>query len=73
MYAMTGDNAWGVSHAPGLARVLADHVATGKSDLANIAPWRIDRFADQFKRASDVAEAVDHFHENRAKRSTEGG
>ncbi|MFI0366583.1 NAD(P)/FAD-dependent oxidoreductase [Actinomadura sp. 1N219] len=48
LYVMGGDNELGVTHAPGLGKALADTIAHGRSDLADLAPWRPDRFGDRF-------------------------
>jgi glycine/D-amino acid oxidase-like deaminating enzyme len=44
-YVAAGDNECCVTHGPGLARILAELVATGSTD-ADISPYRVGRFDD---------------------------
>jgi hypothetical protein len=42
----------GLTHGPGFARVLADHIVAGASPLTSLEPWRLDRFDGAY--ASDA-------------------
>jgi sarcosine oxidase subunit beta len=58
LHTMAGDNEAGLTNGPGFAKVLADHIVTGSSELASLDPWRIDRFGDRFRADAEVAEAL---------------
>ncbi|MEU0517337.1 FAD-binding oxidoreductase [Streptosporangium sp. NPDC006007] len=58
LYAMGGDNELGVTHGPGFGKALADRVAHGTSDLADLTPWRIDRFGNRFTNQAETFQAV---------------
>ena len=45
-YVVGGDNEAGISHGPGLGKLLAELVTTGRTSL-DIAPYRLDRFNGQ--------------------------
>lgn len=55
LYAMAGDNELGVTQGPGYGKALAEHIARGSSDFAELSPWRLDRFGDRFR---DQAQAM---------------
>lgn len=44
LYLLAGDNEAGVTHGPGLGRLLADLILTGSSSWLDPAPYRPDRF-----------------------------
>ncbi|WP_369806046.1 NAD(P)/FAD-dependent oxidoreductase [Amycolatopsis sp. M39] len=55
LYVMGGDNELGVTHGPGFGRALAEHIALGRTELvADLEPWRPDRFAGRFSTQSEV-------------------
>jgi sarcosine oxidase, subunit beta len=45
VWAVGGDNESGVSHGPGLGRLLADLVAGVDRPLCDASAWRLDRFS----------------------------
>ena len=55
LYALAGDNEAGVTHGPGFAKALADHIVTGASDLAGLDAWRLDRFDGAYATERAVA------------------
>jgi glycine/D-amino acid oxidase-like deaminating enzyme len=44
LYLLAGDNEAGVTHGPGLGRLLAEVILTGGSQWLDPAPYRPDRF-----------------------------
>lgn len=59
LYVLGGDNEAGVTHGPGLGRLLAEVVDAGGSDWLDPSPYRLDRFAPgRFPTERDVAEAM---------------
>lgn len=56
LYALAGDNEHGFSRAPGLGKILADHITSEGSNAAALDQWRIDRFSGHIR---DEAEAFD--------------
>lgn len=46
LFAVGGDNEAGVTHGPGLGRVLAELVDAGGTDWIDVGGYRLDRFAD---------------------------
>jgi glycine/D-amino acid oxidase-like deaminating enzyme len=44
VHVVTGDNEAGVTHGPGLGRLMADLVLDGDSAWTDPAPYRLDRF-----------------------------
>ncbi|MGH2944726.1 MAG: NAD(P)/FAD-dependent oxidoreductase [Solirubrobacteraceae bacterium] len=59
LYAIAGDNEAGVTHGPGFAKVLADHIVRGSSELTDLEGWRIDRFGERYVTEAEVAEGVE--------------
>jgi sarcosine oxidase subunit beta len=62
LYALGGDNELGVTQGPGLGKALADHIAHGSSDLADLDEWRLDRFGGGFPDAAEVFDVVGVSH-----------
>ncbi|MCX4911682.1 FAD-binding oxidoreductase [Streptomyces sp. NBC_00878] len=59
LYVLGGDNEAGVTHGPGLGRLMAEEIDTGGSDWLDASPYRLDRFeADRFPTERDVADAM---------------
>lgn len=59
LFVLGGDNEAGVTHGPGLGRLVAELVDTGGSDWVDPAPYRLDRFEPgRFATERDVAEAM---------------
>jgi glycine/D-amino acid oxidase-like deaminating enzyme len=58
LYVAAGCNEQGVTHGPGFGKVLADTIATGASELADIGVWNPLRFGDEPKSAREVAAAL---------------
>jgi sarcosine oxidase, subunit beta len=58
LHVMAGDNEAGITHGPGFGKVLADNIATGSSQLADIEAWRVDRFEGEFDSDAEVAAGV---------------
>lgn len=57
LWAVGGDNESGVSHAPGLGRLVADLVTASDRALCDPTPYRLDRFApDDFADAEAVGQ-----------------
>ncbi|GAB3740971.1 FAD-binding oxidoreductase [Amycolatopsis oliviviridis] len=61
LYAMGGDNELGVIHGPGFAKMLADHIVHGTSDLADWTPWRLDRFGDRYTTPREAFAGLQEF------------
>ena len=59
VHVVTGDNEAGVTHGPGLGRLLADLVLDGGSTWLDPAPYRLDRFdPDAFPTEQSVLAAM---------------
>lgn len=59
LFVMAGDNEAGVTHGPGLGRLIADLVTSGSSDFVDPNRYRLDRYtAGQYPNAADVAAAM---------------
>lgn len=58
LHVLAGDNEIGVTHGPGFGRILAEHIARGRGELADLTPWRVDRFGDRFIDQRETLEAV---------------
>ena len=59
LYVLGGDNEAGVTHGPGLGRLLAEMVAAGGSDWIDPSPYRLDRFEPgRFTTERDIADAM---------------
>jgi sarcosine oxidase subunit beta len=58
LYVLAGDNEAGVTHAPGLGRALAEHIA-GDEPFIDLQRYRTDRFGQRFQTTRDVGLAVD--------------
>lgn len=59
LYLLGGDNEAGVTHGPGLGRLLAEIVTAGDSDWIDGEPYRPDRFRPgQFPTEQSVADAM---------------
>ncbi|MEY9863820.1 sarcosine oxidase subunit beta [Catenulispora sp. GAS73] len=59
LHVLTGDNEAGVTHGPGLGRLLADVVLDGGSDWVDPSSYRLDRFArEDFATEKAVLEAM---------------
>jgi len=54
LYALTGDNELGVTHAPGFARVMVDLLTGGHGGPASPEAWAPERFAAGPTREADV-------------------
>jgi sarcosine oxidase, subunit beta len=57
LFAMTGDNEAGVTHAPGFGRAMAELITTG-NPFVDISPFEIGRFGDTFSGEVEVAAAM---------------
>lgn len=59
LFVLAGDNEAGVTHGPGIGRVLAQIVTAGTSDWVDASPYRLDRFAPgAFSTERAVADAM---------------
>jgi sarcosine oxidase subunit beta len=59
LYLLTGDNEAGVTHGPGLGRLLADLILTGGCEWLDPGPYRLDRFQPgQFPAEQSVLAAM---------------
>lgn len=58
LYAITGDNEAGVTHAPGMGRMLADLVTTATCDWVDSTAFALDRFAHTYANEDAVAAAM---------------
>lgn len=59
LYFLGGDNEAGVTHGPGLGRMLSEVIDTGGSTWVDPAPYRLDRFAaTRFGSEREVAAAM---------------
>lgn len=59
LYFLGGDNEAGVTHGPGLGRMLSEVIDTGGSGWVDPAPYRLDRFGSiQFTSEREVAAAM---------------
>jgi sarcosine oxidase subunit beta len=58
LWVLAGDNEAGLTHGPGFAKALADHIVRGDSELADLAAWRVDRFDGRYRTDEEVADAV---------------
>lgn len=57
LWAVGGDNESGVSHGPGLGRLMADLVAGSEQPICDASPYRLDRFGpDEFPDAEAVGQ-----------------
>lgn len=65
MYVMTGDCECGVTHAPGFAKCLTDHIVQSASKLAPLDAWRVDRFDGVYRTGTEVSESVDDLFASR--------
>jgi hypothetical protein len=44
LYVIAGDNEVGVTHGPGLGRLMAEVIQAGGSDWVDVSRYRLDRF-----------------------------
>lgn len=58
LWAVTGDNEAGVTHAPGLGRMMADLVCDGSSDWVNHHAFALNRFGARYNDEPAVAAAM---------------
>jgi glycine/D-amino acid oxidase-like deaminating enzyme len=58
LWAVTGDNEAGVTHAPGLGRMMADLVVTGHAPWVNHHAFALDRFSQHYTNEPAVAAAM---------------
>ena len=58
LWAVTGDNEAGVTHAPGLGRMMADLVIDGSSDWVNHHAFALNRFGTRYNDEPSVAAAM---------------
>ncbi|PTT68764.1 NAD(P)/FAD-dependent oxidoreductase [Arthrobacter sp. HMWF013] len=63
LHVLAGDNEAGVTHGPGLGRLLAEMVINGSSDWIDSSAYRPDRFeADAFPTEESIFEAIPAHH-----------
>lgn len=58
LWALTGDNEAGVTHAPGLGRMMADIILSGDSDWVNHHAFALNRFGQRYSDEPAVAAAM---------------
>jgi glycine/D-amino acid oxidase-like deaminating enzyme len=58
VYVVAGDNYAGVTHAPGLGRLLAELVTRGEDLSVDAYPYRPERFGDEYRNGAEVVAAM---------------
>jgi sarcosine oxidase, subunit beta len=58
LYALAGDNELGITHGPGYGKALAEQISGESGGFADLYPWRLDRFGDQFRNQAQVMDGL---------------
>jgi sarcosine oxidase, subunit beta len=58
LYVVAGDNYAGVTHAPGIGRLLAELVTRADDPSVDPYPYRPDRFGDEYRNGAEVLAAM---------------